>query len=127
MRDPHQILKTLFDPATGALRVTEAISLTSLVSAASVPVDLSAGKASRLVLDTDVTLSLSNPTSGGKYVFIIRQDGAGGHTVTWPASVKWPGGTPPTITAGAGAVDVVTLFYDGDSTEYIADFIQDFS
>jgi hypothetical protein len=35
----------------------------------------------------------------------LKQDATGGRTVTFPASVKWPGGVAPTLTASANATD----------------------
>ena len=43
---------------------------------------------------------------------------------TWPAAVKWPGGTAITPTAAANAVDVVSFFYDG--TNYYGMYGNDF-
>lgn len=77
-----------------------------------------------------VTLSITNvPAPVGRY-FEIQMDiiqASGGHNITWPAGVKWPGGTAPTITATTGAIDVVHLWTrDGGSTWY-GTFMQDFS
>ena len=41
------------------------------------------------------------------------QDGTGSRTATWPASVKWPSGTAPTLTTTASSVDIVSFYYDG--------------
>jgi hypothetical protein len=54
-------------------------------------------------------------------VTIVFTQGAS-HTVAFPAAWKWPGGTAPTITVGAGAIDIVTVLYDG--TNYVADSVQ---
>jgi len=45
------------------------------------------------------------------------QDGTGGRTVTWPATVKWAGGVQPTWVTTANAINVATFFYDG--TNYL--------
>jgi hypothetical protein len=37
---------------------------------------------------------------------ILKQDATGGRTVTWPASVRWAGGTPPLVTPAANAIDI---------------------
>ena len=42
------------------------------------------------------------------------QDSVGSRTATFPASVKWAGGTAPTLTTTATTgTDILTLFYDG--------------
>lgn len=64
-----------------------------------------------------VTLTFSNPASGASYVLKVVQ-GSTARTITWPATVKWPAATAPTLTATSGAVDLTTFFYDG--TNYMA-------
>jgi len=49
----------------------------------------------------------------GTYIFEIIQGGGGSYTITWPASVKWSGGTAPTLSTTVGKTDIVTLFHDG--------------
>lgn len=54
------------------------------------------------------TLALSNPTEGQSVLLRIIQDGTGSRLVsTWPSTVKWPGGTAPTLTTTANASDWV--------------------
>lgn len=53
------------------------------------------------------TFSGSNAIAGSTYILII-----GTPTVTWGASVKWPGGTDPVL---AGTTNIITLLYDGTS------------
>jgi len=54
----------------------------------------------------------------------LIQDGTGGRTVTWPATVKWPGGVAPTLTTTANARDKVALDWDG--TQYDGQCAKDF-
>ena len=50
-------------------------------------------------------------------VLYIKQDGTGGRTIAWPASVKWSGGTAPVLSTGAAKTDVVMLTsLDGGTT-----------
>ncbi len=79
----------------------------------------------RLTLTGNVTLTLSNPADGGVYYLLIYT-GAGSFTVTWPASVKWPGGTGPTITATASKVDLVRLVWDATAGKYYGTFNQNY-
>ena len=68
------------------------------------------------------TLAFSNvPVSGNVYnlTMFITQDGSGNKTLAWPASVKWAGGTAPTITAAANKTDIITLVtHNGGTTWY---------
>ena len=40
------------------------------------------------------------------------------YTQTWPAAVKWPGGTAPTLTQGDTAVDVLIFLTDDGGTNW---------
>lgn len=76
-------------------------------------IDLSTGPNRQLTLNSaSTTLSLDNPTAGVTYTLAIIQ-GSGSQTVTWPGTVKAPGGTLPTLSTGAGAKDLFRLYYDG--------------
>ena len=85
---------------------------------ASQTVDFSTGNIQTLDLtsaQSNTKLTFTNTVAGGSYALKIIQ-GATPCTVTWPAGVvKWPGGTPITLSTTSGAVDLVTLFYDGVS------------
>lgn len=93
-------------------------------SSTALTIDLATGNEHKFTLTGNVTLTLSNPVAGGRYVIQILT-GAGGFTVAWPGTVLWPGGTAPVITVGASAIDLITLFYDG--TNFFGAFAQDFS
>jgi hypothetical protein len=57
-----------------------------------------------------VTFNPSNPKAGATYILKITQPGGGGPgAITWGSGVKWAGGSPPTLTSGSSAVDIVTL------------------
>lgn len=82
-------------------------------SGAAKTIDWSASPVQRITLDASCTLTFTAPNGISDVLLHITQNGTGGYSVTWPASVKWSGGTAPTITTTAGAVSVVRLFYDG--------------
>lgn len=65
----------------------------------------------------NVTLTFANGVPGAALGIKIIQ-GSTPRNIVWPASVKWPGGLAPTISTGNGAMDLVTLFFDG--TFYLA-------
>jgi hypothetical protein len=70
----------------------------------------------------NVTFTFSNPKSGASYVLKLIQ-GSTARTYTWPATVKWPAATAPTVTTTNDAVDLVTCFYDG--TNYLCSSVLD--
>jgi hypothetical protein len=90
-------------------------------------IDFAVSNEHTVILDENVTLTLSNPVDGGRYTIILIQDGTGTNTVTWPAAVKWPGGTAPTITATADKADLVTLYYYGTGSVYLGSFNQNYA
>lgn len=62
-----------------------------------------------------LTITLSNPVTGGAYLIKIIQ-GATPGTVTWPANVLWGAAGAPTLSLATGDIDIINLFYDG--TDY---------
>lgn len=63
------------------------------------------------------TLTFTAPVAGTVCTFIVIQDATGGRSITWPASVKWPGGSAPTLTGGSNKKDVFVFVFDG--TNYV--------
>lgn len=60
--------------------------------------------------------TLANPTnlvSGGTYIFIVTQGAGGSHTLAYGNLFKWPGGTAPTLSTAAAAVDMISCVYNG--------------
>jgi uncharacterized protein YjbI with pentapeptide repeats len=67
------------------------------------------------------TLTISNPPasgSGGSFTLIFTADGTA-RAVTWPAAIKWAGGTAPTITSASGKVDTFSFFTSNGGTNWI--------
>ena len=96
---------------------------TVLTSDTSVTLDLNAGTVFTITLAHNIgTFTWSNPASSGyASVFSLKvtQDGTGGRTISWPASVDWASGTAPTLSSGANDVDVFVFFtVDGGTTYY---------
>ena len=52
-----------------------------------------------------ITLNFTNLRDYGVIYLIIKQDGTGGHALTWDENIKWGGGSAPTISAGANEID----------------------
>ncbi|NQU61006.1 MAG: hypothetical protein HQ512_07735 [Rhodospirillales bacterium] len=80
---------------------------------ASQTIDLTLGNVVTATLAVAITtFTFSNPPAtgkGGSFTLILTQDATGGRLITFPATVDWPGGTTPTLTATANAVDVFTF------------------
>jgi hypothetical protein len=96
-----------------------------LVTATSSVIDWDLGNVQQLTLTSSPTLTLNAGHAGGKYDLILTQDGTGSRTVIWPASVKWPSGTAPTLSTAPGAVDTISFIFDG--TNYLGIYSLNYS
>ncbi len=95
--------------------------------------DAELGVNAEVALTADIsTFQFTNLNSGSDLVttFTVRftQGDPDLRNITWPDSVLWAGGTAPTMTQTAGAVDIYGLItYDGGTTFYGAVIGQNFS
>ncbi len=76
-------------------------------------VDLANGSVQILTLTGNCTFTFPTPVAGKSFIMLLKQDGTGSRTVTWPATVKWPSGTAPTITSTASKLDKYIFTSDG--------------
>ena len=76
-------------------------------------IDLANGSVQILTLTGNCTFTFPTATAGRSFILILKQDGTGSRTVTWPAAVKWPSGTAPTITSTASKADKYIFTADG--------------
>jgi len=80
-------------------------------------IDLANGSVQILTLTGNCTFTFPTATTGQSFILLLKQDGTGGRTVTWPSSVEWPGATAPTITSTASKMDKF-VFTAADSNWY---------
>lgn len=76
-------------------------------------IDLANGSVQILTLTGNCTFTFPAVTAGRSFILILKQDGTGSRTVTWPGTVKWPAGTAPTITSTASKSDKYIFTADG--------------
>jgi len=76
-------------------------------------VDLANGSVQILTLTGSCTFTFPTATAGKGFTMLLKQDGTGSRTVTWPSSVKWPASTAPTITSTASKGDKFVFVGDG--------------
>lgn len=108
---------------TERLRITQAGTLTlasdykeAVVTAntgTAYTINIANGTVQILTLTGNCTFTFPTPTAGESFILLLRQDGTGSRTVTWPAAVRWPGGTAPTITSTASRQDKYIFTSDG--------------
>lgn len=62
----------------------------------------------------------TNLKDGGTYILTVKQDATGSREITWNAVFKWAGGTAPTLSTDANAVDIITFVSDGTNLYGVA-------
>ena len=81
-----------------------------------------------LTASTACTFTLPAQSAGKSFILKLTQAATGMTTATFSApsgAIKWPGGTAPTITATASAVDILSFVSDG--TNWYGTFAQAFA
>lgn len=76
-------------------------------------IDLANGSVQIPTLTGNCTYTFPTATAGKSFIMLQKQDATGSRTVTWPASVKWPASTAPTITSTASKGDKFVFTADG--------------
>lgn len=74
-------------------------------------INLASGNVVSATLAGNTTFTFSGATASTACSFglYLTQDATGGRTVTWPASVRWAGGTAPTLSTAANSVDILVF------------------
>lgn len=100
--------KTLTNPTV--TNYTETLFTANTSTA--ITVSLANGTVQQLTLTGNATITMPTATAGKSFIIMLKQDATGGRSVTW-STVKYPGGTAPTITATASRQDIFSFFADG--------------
>lgn len=95
---------------------------TPSISAGTLTLNLENGNVFGVALNANITtLTIQNPSASGtacSFTLAFTADGTP-RTVTWGASVKWAGGTAPTLTSTNTKVDIFTFVtWDAGATWY---------
>jgi hypothetical protein len=83
-------------------------------SSTAITLALTNGTVQIITLTGNATITMPTAVSGKSFIMLLRQDATGSRTVTW-STVKWAGGTAPTITSTASKQDIYSFFSDGSS------------
>lgn len=74
---------------------------------------------------TNLAVTMPTAVSGQSFILILKQPASGtANSVTW-STVKWSGGTTPTVTATVGKADVFTFISDG--TNWYGSYVQNYT
>lgn len=84
-------------------------SISALTDGATITPNFSAANNFSVTLGGNRTLATpTNLTAGQTGFIIVNQDATGSRTLAFSSTWKWPGGTAPTLTTTASAVDVIS-------------------
>ncbi len=112
---------------TGEVDIFTARSLFSALGNISTTqdLDLDVANAFTATVTGIVTISFTNVPSADSFIVgvLIKLTNGGAYAVTWPAAVKWAGGTAPTLTASG--TDLIALVTFDDGTTWQANAILD--
>lgn len=95
------------------------ISVNTLGTTGAQNVDVSASENHRVSPTGNLTLTFINPKpSGAISVFaLVAKMGGTAYTITWPGSVRWPGGAAPTL-SGINKTDMFSFWTDDGGTTW---------
>lgn len=111
--------------ATQTFTAAQRGSVVALTDGATITPDFSAGNNFSVTLGGNRTLANpTNLTAGQAGTIVVTQDGTGSRTLAYGSNWKFPGGTAPTLTTTASAVDVIA-YYVESATRITARLIAD--
>ena len=121
-----QASKTVTADANGDVALSEELkaksyneTYVSLSAASSVTIDCETGNVFALTTGQNTTFVFSNPpASGTAYGFTLKLTAGGGHTITYPGSVDFAGGTAPDAPASGETDVLVFITVDGGTNWY---------
>lgn len=76
-------------------------------------IDWTLGNKQKSTLTGNATFTFTPPPGPCNLVLKLVQDATGNRNPVWPATVKWAGGVEPSWSTAAGALDIVSFYYDG--------------
>jgi len=81
---------------------------------ADLEVDCAKGNYFKIDMAGDIRLELVNMLPGS-YIFILKQDAVGGHSITYSSKFKFIGTLDGSLSAAGGAVDLLSCIFDGQN------------
>lgn len=123
-----RVLAPLIDLSDGMSTSASTLSATATFSATTLALNCDLSNVFKTTLTANVTVAPSfvSPCDGQTVNWRLKQDATGSRTMTWPAAFDWPGGTVPTLTTTANAVDLLVATYFADTGLWLASLVKDF-
>jgi len=107
---------TAFTNTNQSFSVAQRGSITALTDGATITPNFNNANNFSVTLGGNRTLANpTNLTAGQSGVIVITQDGTGSRTLAYGSNFKFPGGTAPTLTTTASAVDVLAYYVESAS------------
>ena len=109
-----------------AFAARQSVTTSALTDGATISTDAALSNKFRVTLAGKRTLA--NPTNmadGQPLQWRVIQDATGSRTLAYGTKFKWPGGTAPTLTTTANAVDLVCCEYDSTSDTLMCNIVKD--
>jgi hypothetical protein len=118
---------TLTNPTVTSYIETSPTQVTVGTGTTVLDATLSAGTVLRYILTASqaTTFTMPTATAGKSFIMILKQAATTGNGTAVFTSVKYPGGTAPTITATAGGIDILSFVSDG--TNWYGTYAQAFA
>lgn len=104
--------KTLTKPTISG----SAQTVTADSDGATITFNMASANVHTVTLGGNRTLAVSNVTTGQFFVLRLLQDATGSRTVTWFSTIKWAGGSAPTLTTTASKADTIGFMCTGTDT-----------
>ena len=99
---------TSYNTTTNAFETNQNLSGTNI--------DCSVASTFTKTISANTTFTISGVPSGMVSTICLLLTNGGSYTVTWPANVKWPSATVPTLSTGTDLITLLTP--DGGTTWY---------
>lgn len=94
------------------------------VAAQTTTLDLSATNVNHITMPAgNITIALSGQRAGQCFIIRVLQDSGGSRLVTWFATIKWAGGSAPTLTTTANKADTFGFEITGTNPNTYDGFI----
>jgi hypothetical protein len=107
---------TAFTNTNQSFSVAQRGTITALTDGATITPNMNNANNFSVTLGGNRTLANpTNLTAGQSGVIVITQDGTGSRTLAYGSNFKFPGGTAPTLTTTASAVDVIAYYVESSS------------
>jgi len=101
-------------------------NVTTANVAANYNIDMTLGNVFVLTMTADTTFTFGSPPPAGKmgsFLLILAEDGTGGWTPTFPASVKWQYNVTPTMDETLSTVTIYSFFTTNAGTRYYGNML----